>query len=222
MPPSPPPPILRGEPLESANWAVVMLHGRGATPEDILTLHPLLEGPGFAFVAPAATGRTWYPQSFMAPIAANEPDLSRSLAVVGSTLDRVHRAGIPNSRIILLGFSQGACLATEFTARNPERYGGLAAFTGGLIGPAGGLPAYEGSLHRTPVFLGAGDPDAHVPWTRVEETAEILSEMEADVTLRRYPGMPHVISQDQIDGARALLDSLTRAVPGQEGSSGAA
>ena len=199
---------LRGEPLESAFGAVLMLHGRGATPDDILTLHPALDRASFAFVAPAATGRTWYPQSFMAPIAANEPYLSRSLEVVAATLETITQSGVPASRVILLGFSQGACLASEFVARNPTRYGGLAAFTGGLIGPAGSLPAYSGSLGGTPVFLGAGDPDAHVPWTRVEETAQILRDLDARVTLRRYPGMPHSINEDQIEAARALIIAL--------------
>ncbi|NNM35152.1 MAG: phospholipase, partial [Gemmatimonadetes bacterium] len=164
----------------------------------------------------AAPGRTWYPQSFMAPIAANEPYLSRSLEMVGATLEMIDVAGIPSSRVILLGFSQGACLATEFVARNPRRYGGLAALTGGLIGPPDGLPTYDGSLRGTPVFLGAGDPDAHVPWTRVEETAQVLREMEADITLRRYPGMPHRISEDQVEAVRVLLASLREETSGEE------
>lgn len=213
LPPTDPALVQRGEPLESASAAVLMLHGRGATPEDILTLHPALERPGFAFVAPAATGRTWYPLSFMAPIDANEPHLSRSLGVVGATLEIINQAGIPSSRVIVLGFSQGACLASEFVARNPRRYGGLAALTGGLIGPPGGLPRYSGSLDGSAVFLGAGDPDAHVPWTRVEETAQVLGDMGARITLRRYPGVPHAIHEDQVEAVRHLLDSLQEATP---------
>ena len=212
------PPIIRGASLRSAFGAVVMLHGRGATPDHILTLYPPLQRPGYSFVAPAATGLTWYPHGFMSPIEANEPSLSQSLATVRSTMELIRRAGIPTSRVILLGFSQGACLAAEFMARNPERYGGLAAFTGGLIGPPGGLTAYEGSLEDTPVFLGSGDPDPHVPWSRVQETADVLRDLGGRVTLRRYPGMPHTVCEDQIIAARALLDSLSESIPEEHGS----
>jgi phospholipase/carboxylesterase len=187
--------------------AVILLHGRGASAEDILQLREEFGVADVEWHAPEAPGNSWYPYSFLAPIAQNEPWLTSALGQVGKAVEQVVASGIPRKRIVLAGFSQGACLATEFVARNPARYGGLIAFTGGLIGPAGTAFQYSGSLGGTPAFLGAGDPDPHVPWSRVEESAKVLSGMGAAVVLRRYAGMPHTISRDEIDEGRKIIEN---------------
>lgn len=194
-----------GRPPSGAAGAVVLVHGRGASAEDILSLAAELDRPDLAVLAPQAAGGTWYPRSFLAPLADNEPGLSSALAVLGGLIDDLAAEGIAAERIVLAGFSQGACLALEFAARNPRRYGGVAGLTGGLIGPEGTPREYPGSLAGTPVFLGAGDPDPHVPWARVEETARVLGGMGARVTLRRYPGKPHSVNRDEIEALRAML-----------------
>jgi phospholipase/carboxylesterase len=185
--------------------AMILLHGRGASAEDILGLREEFGFRDVAYCAPEAAGRAWYPYSFLAPIEQNEPWLSQSLAKVGETVDAALRQGIAREKIVIAGFSQGACLATEFVARNAARYGGLIAFTGGLIGPPGTEFHHDGNLAGTPVFFGAGDPDAHVPWQRVEDSARVLGNMGADVTLRRYPGMPHTVAREEIAEAKALI-----------------
>lgn len=185
--------------------AIILLHGRGASAADILGLREEFALAGVEYFAPEAAGRAWYPYSFLAPIEQNEPWLTNSLAQVRETVDGAVRQGIKRDEIAIAGFSQGACLATEFVARHPARYAGLIAFTGGLIGPPGKGFHYPGSLDGTPVFLGSGDPDPHVPWQRVEESARVLAQMGADVTLRRYPGLPHTISYQEIEEARAVL-----------------
>ena len=220
MPPNPSPhqqqPVREGgAPLAEATGAVILIHGRGATAQSILTLVPELDRPGFAYLAPQAARNTWYPYSFLAPVGQNEPHLSSALALVGRVLDEIADAGIPAERTLLLGFSQGACLASEYVARHPRRYGGLAALSGGLIGRAGdsgeGSPntfTYGGALDGTPVFLGCSDVDPHIPKERVEKTATVLGDLGADVTLRLYPGMPHTVNQDELDHVRGLLDRL--------------
>jgi len=185
--------------------AIILLHGRGASAEDILGLREELGLGDVAYFAPEATGRAWYPYSFLAPVEQNEPWLSRSLARVGETVEAALRQGIAREKIVIAGFSQGACLASEFAARNAARYAGLIAFTGGLIGPPGTEFSYPGDLAGTPAFFGAGDPDAHVPWQRVADSARVLANMGAEVTLRRYPGMPHTISREEIVEAKAIL-----------------
>jgi predicted esterase len=202
------PVLLAGQPLESARAAVILLHGRGAPAEDILGLAGEFELPQIAYAAPSAAGRTWYPHSFLAPIAQNQPGLGSALARIGELVERAVAAGIARQRVALVGFSQGACLATEFIARNAARFGGLVAFTGGLIGPLGTKFEYSGNLAGTPCFLGSGDPDPHVPWKRVRESASVLSALGGAVTLRRYPGMPHTINQEEIDEARRILAAL--------------
>jgi predicted esterase len=200
---------------------LILIHGRGASASDILGLAEPLGHTGLAYLAPSAAGGAWYPRSFLAPIPENEPWLSSALGVVGGLVERAARAGIPSARVIVAGFSQGACLATEFVARNAARYGGLLGFTGGLIGPPGTQFHYPGDLDGTPVFLGAGDPDPHVPWARVEESAAVLSGLGADVTARRYPGLPHTIAEDEIEEARKIVSALgapagqTRGAPAQ-------
>ncbi len=188
---------------------MILVHGRGASAADILGLADELRDPDLAYLAPEASGGAWYPDSFLAPLARNEPWLTSALKALGRLVAQASAAGIPTSRVILAGFSQGACLATEFVARHANRYGGLVAFTGGLIGPPGTAFAYGGELAGTPVFLGAGDPDPHVPWARVEETASVLSRLGGQVTLRRYPGMPHTINRDEIDEARKIVIQVT-------------
>ncbi|HEU5208623.1 MAG TPA: hypothetical protein VFU06_04360, partial [Longimicrobiales bacterium] len=164
----------RGQPVRTAGSdignaaaAMILIHGRGATADSILQLTAELHRDDFAYLAPQAAGFTWYPQSFLAPIEQNEPFLGSALAFLGSVVDRVLQSGIPSERLMLLGFSQGACLTTEFAARNPRRYGGIVALTGGLIGPEGTPRNYSGSLGGTPVFLGSSDPDFHIPVERV-------------------------------------------------------
>jgi predicted esterase len=202
------PAVAAGRPLERAEAAMILLHGRGASAEDILHLAAELERPDFAYLAPQAAGHTWYPYSFLAPLEQNEPYLSSALRLVGATVDRVLAAGIPSERLLLLGFSQGACLALEFTARNPRHYGGVAALTGGLIGPDGTPRDYPGSLAGTDVFLGTADPDPHVPRSRVEESARVLERMGARVTVRIYPGMGHTVNQDELDHVRSMMERV--------------
>ncbi len=202
------PVLAAGTPLEQAHGALIMVHGRGASAESILTLAPELDTPGIAFLAPQANGGTWYPFSFMAPLAQNEPFLTSALATVGDLVAYVEQSGIPVERIALLGFSQGACLASEFAARNPRRYGGLIAFSGGLIGPPGTPRDYPGSLDGTPVFLGCSDVDAHIPKERVLETEEALRNLGAAVTAKLYPGMGHTVNEDEIEHARAILAAI--------------
>jgi phospholipase/carboxylesterase len=199
------PVLQRGTPLNAAKGAVVLLHGRGASADDILGLAQDFDLPDLAYLAPEAAEHTWYPYSFLSPIEQNQPWLDSALKLVGETVQRATAAGIERQNVAIVGFSQGACLATEFVVRNATRYGGLVAFTGGLIGPPGAKFSYSGELSGTPCFLGAGDRDPHVPWKRVEESAAVLSDLGAAVTLRRYPGLPHTINQDEIDHAKIIL-----------------
>lgn len=194
-----------GRPLDEAGGALVLIHGRGATAESILDLADFLPHPRLAYLAPQAADYTWYPYSFLAPMERNEPYLSSALQVVGDLVAEVEAAGIPKERIFLGGFSQGACLASEFVARNAGRFGGLLAFSGGLIGPDGTPRAYDGSLHGAPVFLGCSDVDPHIPLARVRETAAVLEKLGGRVDLRIYPRMGHTINQDEIDAAAALI-----------------
>jgi phospholipase/carboxylesterase len=199
------PVVERGSPLEKARGAVILVHGRGASTADILGLADELQLPELAYLAPEAAGHAWYPYSFLAPLARNEPWLTSALNLLGTIVERVLDAGVPRNKIAVMGFSQGACLSTEFVARNPDRYAALVAFTGGLIGPEGTVFNYSGDLAGTPCFFGSSDPDPHVPWNRVDESASVLSKLGGTVTLRCYPGMPHTINNDEIVEARKLL-----------------
>ena len=199
-----------GAPLHKASLAVVLLHGRGGSAEDILVLGHAIGEPGVAYLAPQANEHTWYPQSFLAPRRANEPYLSSALAKVGAVVRSIERAGIPHDRIVIGGFSQGACLSTEFVKTFPTRYGGLIALTGGLIGPPGSIESDRqaltvGELAGMPALLASGDPDPHVPWSRVEESAALLREMGAEVATRRFPGRSHMVTPEEINLARALI-----------------
>ena len=184
---------------------MILLHGRGATAPSILLLAEELYHPAFAYLAPQAAGDTWYPYTFLAPIRNNEPWLSSALSAVGDAVAQVEAAGIPTERIVLGGFSQGACLAAEFVARNARRYGGLLVFSGGLIGPPGTPRDYSGSLDGTPIFLGCSDSDPHIPKERVEESAEVFERMGASVTKKLYPNMGHTIMPDEINVAREIV-----------------
>lgn len=195
-----------GAPLGRAHGAVVMLHGRGATAESILTLAAELRVPGLAFIAPQAAGNAWYPLSFLAPTDQNEPWLSSALATVGRTVRHIQDAGIPAERIFLLGFSQGACLASEWVARNAGRYGGLFALSGGLIGDDSTPRDYPGSLNGMPAFFGCSDIDAHIPAARVEESGRILAGLGAQVDVRLYPGMGHTVNADEIGAVLQVLE----------------
>ena len=203
------PVLASGAKLEAAHTAVVLVHGRGASAEDILGFAGPLAATGVAFLAPQAADHTWYPQRFLAPLAANEPWLTSALAKLESVRGSIATAGIADQRILWLGFSQGACLASEFVARHPRRWGGLVAAVGGRIGPQGADFDAGGDLARTPVYLGCGDTDPHIPWLRVEESAAAFARQNAEVTLRRYPGFPHSVHPEAVSFARRLLEALT-------------
>ena len=199
-------PVLRaGTPVKDAVGAVILLHGRGGSAADILSLAQEFYFPNLAYLAHEASGNSWYPFSFLAPIEKNEPWLTSALGKILAAIQSVGDAGIPAERVIVCGFSQGACLATEYIARHPKRYAGLIAFTGGLIGPPDANLSHAGDLAKTPVFFGSGDPDAHVPWERVQQSGHVLMEMGASVTARRYEGRPHTITRDEIEVAKQLI-----------------
>ena len=194
-----------GVPLEKAKKALIMLHGRGATAESILSLGEHLKVDDYALIAPQATNNTWYPYSFMAPEQENEPWLSSAINIVNQTVDKVLQSGIKSEDIYFLGFSQGACLATEYTARNAQRYGGVVAFTGGLIGKEINRSNYNGDFEQTPMFFGTGNPDFHVPVERVQASANIAREMNANVTEKVYENRGHTISEDEINIVNSLV-----------------
>ena len=199
---------IAGEPISRARAAMLMVHGRGARAEDILSLASEFDQPGFAYLAPQAAGNTWYPNRFLAPLEENEPWLSSALGFVRNVLDEIINAGIPHERIIVFGFSQGACLTLEFAARNARRYGGVVGLSGALIGPDDTPRDYPGSLAGTPTFLGCSDVDFHVPRERVEESAQVLRRLGADVTERLYPNMDHTVNQEEIDFVRGMMEKL--------------
>jgi phospholipase/carboxylesterase len=186
---------------------MILVHGRGATAEDIMTIAPEVQQPGWAYLAPQAAGNAWYPNPFTAPIESNEPYLSAALDMLKRLLERVV-ATVPTERVVLLGFSQGACLTMEFAVRNARRYAGVVGLSGGLIGPDGTPRDYPASFEGTPAFLGCSDVDPHIRKDRVEEAAEVLKRMGAEVTMRLYPGMGHTISEDEIEKVRALVASI--------------
>jgi predicted esterase len=204
------PVLSAGPPPQRAAATLVMIHGRGASAESILALHDALGLEPVAALAPQAAGHTWYPQSFLAPIESNQPYLDSALRKIDTVVNDLLSQGIPAEHIAILGFSQGACLTCEYAARHPRRYGAVMALTGGLIGPPGTPRNDPGSLDGTPVFLGTSDPDPHVPFARVRETEAALAAMGAKVQLRRYPGMPHTINDDELDACRALIEAIIR------------
>lgn len=197
-----------GKALTEAKGALILVHGRGATAQSILALGNELAHPDLAYLAPQAAGNTWYPHSFLMPLAQNEPYLSSALQRIGEVVAQIKAAGIRTERIILGGFSQGACLASEFVARNARRYGGLLVFSGGLIGPPGARREYSGSLADTPIFLGCSDVDFHIPKERVMESAEVFRRLGAQVTAKLYPNLGHTIIEDELLYARQIVNDL--------------
>jgi phospholipase/carboxylesterase len=193
-----------------ARAGVVLLHGRGATARGILDLAHEVDVDGVAYLAPGAARNTWYPQSFLAPVSANEPGRSSGLQAIADAVGTLTDSGIPLERVVLGGFSQGACLATEFTARNPRRYGGAFALSGGLIGESVDAEDYaagrEGSMDGTPIFLGCSDVDPHIPEERVHDTREVFEALGAEVTERIYEGMGHTVNRDELEHVRRIVE----------------
>ncbi len=198
-----------GEPLTSAGAAMLMVHGRGARAEDILSLANDLAVPGFAYLAPQAADSAWYPNRFLEPLASNEPWLTSALALIDEILAEFVQAGIPYERTLLLGFSQGACLSLEYAARHARRYGGVVGLSGALIGPGDTSRAYPGSLAGTPVYLGCGDADTFIAKERVDEAAEVLRRLGGQVAERIFPDMGHSIHPSEIETVRQMMLALT-------------
>lgn len=200
--------VTQGTPLETAKKAMVMLHGRGSSAQDILSLSAYIEVADFAFIAPQATQNTWYPYSFMAPTEQNEPGLSSALDVIGSIVTRLHdEFDFANEDIYLLGFSQGACLTLEYVARNPQRFGGVFGLSGALIGSGGGLPDYKGDLAQTPIFLGCSDVDSHIPKKRFLESERIFQGMNSNVLAKLYKNFGHTVNDDELNVVNRVIAS---------------
>jgi phospholipase/carboxylesterase len=197
--------VTAGQEITTAKKALIMIHGRGGSAEDILTLSNYLQVKDYALIAPQATGGTWYPYSFLAPPAQNEPWLSSALAVLQEVTADVVAQGIAQEQIYFLGFSQGACLTLEFVTRHAGKYGGVVSFTGGLIGDKIYPENYTGNFAGTPVFIGTSNPDPHVPVERVHATEKTLQKMGATITVNVYDNMGHTISQEEIDQANTLV-----------------
>ncbi|MEO0895847.1 MAG: dienelactone hydrolase family protein [Bacteroidota bacterium] len=195
-----------GQNLKDATRAMIMVHGRGASPASILELTAHLKADDMAFLAPRATANTWYPYSFMAPTVQNEPGLSTGLGVLKQTMDEIKDAGIKSENIFLLGFSQGACLSGEFAARHAEQLGGVFMLSGGVIGEKIDRTNYQGDFAHTPILLGCSDVDAHVPLQRVQDSSQIFRDMGAQVVERIYPNAPHTIFEDEINIINQILE----------------
>lgn len=201
--------VLRaGVPVSDATRAVIAIHGRGANADDIIGVAQAIDAPGTAWVAPDASSHTWYPYSFLSPVEQNQPFLDSAISVVGGLLQHLEDSGIPSAKTVLLGFSQGACLASEFVARHPQRYGGLVVFSGGLIGASVDPTAYTGSLAYTPVFGGCSDIDPHIPLERFEVTGQVLGSLGGAVDFRAFPGMGHTINLDELAAAKTLIEGV--------------
>ncbi|QPC81508.1 alpha/beta fold hydrolase [Phototrophicus methaneseepsis] len=203
-------PILEtGVPIDEAKAAMVLIHGRGAGPHDMISLLGHINGPGYAYKVPGAANSTWYPNRFIVPRQQNEPYLSSALQKVDDVVAELVEQGIPTEKIMLLGFSQGACLAVEYAARHPHRYGGVVALSGGLIGADDELDDYDGQLAGTPIYLGCDDADFHIPQQRVHDSAAILSDMGADVTKQLFHGLGHTINNVELAVVRQMMQNLT-------------
>jgi len=199
-------PVLQaGAPLNKARLAVVMLHGRGATAEDILALGMDLKLPDISYLAPQAFGRTWYPDRFLVETRLNEPFLSSALNKISTVINLLNQSGIPAERTALVGFSQGACLSLEYAARYPRRYAAVAGLSGGLIGADHEPRQINGSLAGTPVFLGCSDIDPHIPRVRVDHAAQVIESLGGQVTKHIYPNLGHTVNLDELEVLRALL-----------------
>lgn len=204
------PVLTTGAPLDQAEAAMILVHGRGATAESILMLAQEFDRDNVAYLAPQAANQTWYPQSFLAPIAQNEPGISSGMTAVADLIQKIEAAGLPASKIMLLGFSQGACLSLEYAARHAQRYGAVFGLSGGLIGPDGTPRDYEGDLAGTPIFLGCSDVDFHIPKERVWHSADVLTKLGGDVTTRLYPGMGHAVNQDELEFVANTMTSVVQ------------
>lgn len=204
-----------GKPLEEATKVMIMVHGRGGSARDILALSEYIDDPDFAFIAPEANQNTWYPYSFLQPMERNEPYLSSALNVLAMVRARLQSDfNFKPLQIYWLGFSQGACLALEFVARNPMPYGGVFGLSGGLIGPPDTPRDYAGSFEHTPIFLGCSDVDSHIPKERVLESEAVFRRMGAEVTTKLYPNFPHTINEDELKVVNSLIaSSLNRHEP---------
>ena len=201
-------PVLTGGPSPAdARLTMILVHGRGASAEDILSLADEFHIDDVAYIAPQAAGRTWYPQSFLAPIPQNEPSLSSALRLIATLVDDLAGKGVAARQIALLGFSQGACLSLEYAARNAQRFAGIFGLSGGLIGPPGTPRNYAGSFDGTPVFLGCSDIDAHIPLERVRESSDLFRRMRASVDERIYERMGHTVNRDEIDAVARILNA---------------
>lgn len=194
-----------GKDISEAKKVLIMIHGRGGNAQDILSLSGHLNVKDFALFAPQATGNTWYPYSFLAEPEKNEPQLSSAIDLLDELLKNIKSEGISSENIFILGFSQGACLTLEFAARNAQKFGGIVAFTGGLIGDRLNTESYSGDFNSSQVFISTGDPDPHVPVERVQETEKLYKELNANVTVKIYNNRPHTISQEEIDLANQLV-----------------
>jgi len=200
--------VTAGTPLDEADAAAVLVHGRGATARSIVQMAREFHREGVAYLAPQASRNTWYPNPFTAPVETNEPGRSSGLQAIADATREATDAGVPTERVLLLGFSQGACLASEFVARNPRRYGGLAALSGGLIGETIDPDDYTGDLAGTPVFLGCSDVDPHIPEERVHASVDVFERLGGDVTERLYPGMGHTINRDESEYVAKMVATL--------------
>src|SRR3990172_5366238 len=197
--------IQSGTKLDSAKSVMIMIHGRGATAEDILSLSAEFNFDGVAYLAPQAKGNTWYPYSFLSPIEMNKPGITSGLALIDSIVEMLLQKGFSGEQIYLLGFSQGACLSLEYAARNPQKFGGVVGLSGGLIGPTVNSLNYNGNLEETEIFLGCSDVDLHIPLKRVDETEAVFIKLGANLTKRIYEGMAHTINKDEIDFVITLM-----------------
>lgn len=200
--------LLGGAPTPEAAGALVLLHGRAGSAQDMLDLARELDCPRFAWLVPEAAGRLWYPFSLLEKVERNRPALNSALGLVKRVMEKIAAANIAPERVVLLGFSQGASVALEFAARNARRYGGLIALSGALLGPEGTPRDYEGSFAGTPLFLGHGDSDPNLPKRRVDETAAVFERLGAVVTKKMYPGLGHAIHPDEVASARGMLDTI--------------
>jgi predicted esterase len=202
-------PIRRaGQPVEHADGAMILLHGKGASADNLIDLPELFDCERITYLAPQAEHKVWFPNGVTEPISRNQPHVSASLELVDGIVEALGEAGIPRERVVFMGFCQGACLALEYLVHKPDRYGAVFALSGALLGEDKRLGTHKGDLRRTPVFLGSSDIDFMVPRTRVLDSAEALRALNADVAHRLYPGMPHTINEDEVDAMRDTLHHL--------------
>jgi predicted esterase len=200
-------PLLQeGPELCDAAGLLILLHGEGSTATDIMTLAPQFKHEGLAFAAPQADGKSWFPYSFLVPVQQNQPGIQSAMTIIRSLVTEADLLGVPRGKVMILGFSQGACLALEFAARNPAGYGGIFALSGGLIGPPGTTWESKESLAGTPVFIGCSDVDPHINRSRVEESGEVLTRLGAVVTLKLYSGMGHTISGEELEHVNTMIE----------------